>query len=117
METKGIELTISGDGCRLRLRVAPGARRDRIVGPHGAALKLSVTSPPERGEANEAIVRLLAATLDLPVSQIRLVAGLRGKDKIAQIDRLSPDDLRRRLELLGDPTADSSGKPVTDRRS
>ncbi len=100
METKGLELIASQAGCRLRLRVKPRARQSRIVGPHGTALKMTVTSPPERSQANEAVLRLLAESFDLPASRIRIVAGLTSRDKVALIEGCLPDDIRRRIERL-----------------
>jgi len=45
---------------RLRLRVSPGARRAAVVGRQGDAWKVRVAEAPERGRANEAVLRLLA---------------------------------------------------------
>lgn len=100
MQTEGLELVASEAGCRLRLRVMPGARQSRIVGPHGTALKITVAAPPERGRANDAVRRLLAESLDLPASRIRIVAGLASRDKVASIEGCLPDEIRRRIERL-----------------
>jgi uncharacterized protein (TIGR00251 family) len=91
-----LELTAVAGGTRLRLRVAPGARRDAIVGPHGGALKLSVTAPPERGKANRAVVELLAAALGVAAASVQLTAGTGSPDKTALLP-LSPDEVRARL--------------------
>ncbi|MCA8946615.1 MAG: DUF167 domain-containing protein, partial [Planctomycetes bacterium] len=39
----------------VRLRVSPKAKRDRVNGIHGGALKLQVKDPPEKGRANEGV--------------------------------------------------------------
>jgi len=76
----------SGAGCSLRLRVKPAARRARLVGPHGGALKLEVTAAPEKGRANRAVERLLADRLGLDVAAVRIVAGESSQDKAVAID-------------------------------
>ena len=44
----------AGGGVRIRLRVKPGAQRDRLIGAYGESLKLEVRAAPERGKANAA---------------------------------------------------------------
>jgi hypothetical protein len=80
-----LELIPVAGGTRLRLRVKPGARKTAIVGAHGGALKIAVAAAPERGKANRAVVRLLAAALGLPVSAVTIAAGTTSQDKIAEI--------------------------------
>jgi uncharacterized protein (TIGR00251 family) len=82
---------------RLALRVKPGSRRTRIVGAHGAALKLEVNAPPERGKANEAVRRVLAECLQLPLQSVAVVAGLASRDKTIELRGISHE---RALQLL-----------------
>ena len=83
---------------RLRLRIAPGAATTAIVGRHGDAWKIRVAAPPERGRANDAVLDILAATLDLARSAVRLVAGAGGRDKIVELTGLSAAEAEVRLE-------------------
>ena len=82
---------------RLDLKVIPRASKDRVVGWVGDRLKVTVTAPPERGKANEAVTALLAATLDLPTSRIRIVSGLASPLKTAEFQGV---DERRILTRL-----------------
>ena len=77
---------------RLRLRVSPGARRPQIAGRFGEGWKVRVAEPPERGRANDGVLRLLAGALGVDV---RLVSGHASRDKVvafelaaAEADRL-----------------------------
>jgi uncharacterized protein (TIGR00251 family) len=88
---------VSGPSTRLRLRVSPGAARSRIVGRHGNAWKVRVGAPPESGKANEALLELLAATLEIPRNRIEIVAGLGSRDKTIVVDGLSEAELEARL--------------------
>lgn len=94
---------------RLQVRVAPGASRPGIVGRHGAAWKLRVAAAPEAGKANDAVVRLLAETLALPVCDIEIVAGHTSRDKLVElagVERGEIDfaEIERRLTRATDPT-------------
>jgi uncharacterized protein (TIGR00251 family) len=82
---------------RLQLRVAPGARRARVVGRHGDGWKLHVTAPPEDGRANDAVVRLLADTLSLSRSEVTLVAGRSSRDKVVELAGVEPSYAEQRL--------------------
>ena len=88
---------MSGPSTRLRLRVSPGAARSRIVGRDGDAWKVRVGAPPESGKANQALLELLAATLEIPRNRIEIVAGLGSRDKTIVVDGLSEAELEARL--------------------
>jgi uncharacterized protein (TIGR00251 family) len=82
---------------RVRLRVTPGAARSEIVGRHGDAWKVRVGAAPERGRANDALLRLLAERLDLPVAQLTIVSGHGGRDKVVELQGLSAAEAAGRL--------------------
>ena len=86
---------------RLRLRVAPGASAPGVVGRHGDAWKVRVAAAPERGRANDAVVELLAATLDVPRSSVTLVSGGGSRDKIVELTGIAPEEIERRLATAG----------------
>jgi uncharacterized protein len=68
---------------RLRLRVSPGARGPEIAGRYGDGWKVRVAEPPERGRANDGVLRLLERTLGVDV---RLVSGHASRDKVVAFD-------------------------------
>ncbi|MBZ0136973.1 MAG: DUF167 domain-containing protein [Planctomycetes bacterium] len=92
-----LDITETDGHLHLRLRVSPGARKPRVGGEHGGALKLHVSEPPERGRANEGVIRLLAEKLGVPAKQIELVSGHASQDKRVAIAGLDEQTLRERL--------------------
>jgi uncharacterized protein len=86
---------------RVRLRVSPGSRRAGIAGRHGDAWKVRVTAPAQGGRANDAVVALLAETLDLPRSSVSLVAGHAARDKLVELAGMPADETDRRLAAAG----------------
>jgi uncharacterized protein len=81
----------------LRLRVVPGARRPGVVGRHGDAWKLRVSAPAEAGKANDAVLALLAATLDVSRRNLELTSGHTSRDKVVVLDGLTSETAETRL--------------------
>jgi uncharacterized protein len=69
----------------LAVRVAPRASQDAIEGEYQGALKVRLTAPPVDDRANEALRRLLAGRLKVPVSAVRIVAGEKSRTKRVSI--------------------------------
>jgi uncharacterized protein len=83
---------------RLRVRVAPGARRVGVAGRVGELWKLRVTAPAEGGRANDAVVRLLAETVGLPRRSVALVSGHGAREKVVDLEGVEAAEVERRLE-------------------
>jgi len=60
-----------------------------------------VSAPPVEGAANEAILDLLARSLDLPRRAVTLISGEHGRAKRVRIVGLGVDEVRARLGLPG----------------
>jgi len=82
---------------RLSLKVIPSSSRDTVAGWLGEMLKVRVTAPPERGKANAAVERLLAAALGTNRDAVRIVSGTTSPQKTVEIEGLSLAEVRRRL--------------------
>ncbi len=84
-------------GARLTLRVQPRARRSEIGDWQGDVLRVRVTAPPMEGEANVAVIALLAKRLRVPRSAITLVHGYASRNKVVQVEDLTLEEARIRL--------------------
>jgi uncharacterized protein (TIGR00251 family) len=64
------------------VRVKPGSRKGPLleVGS-GGELTIYVREPAVNGKANDAVIRLLAAHLQLPRSRVELVSGATSRQK------------------------------------
>ena len=71
------------------VRVAPRASRNAIEGPHAGALKVRLTAPPLDGRANDALRRLLADRLNVPISAVRIVSGEKSRTKRVAVSGVS----------------------------
>jgi len=93
-------LSPTSGGVRIRIRVQPRARHDRIVGRHGDQLKAQVTAPPVDGAANAALERLVAEVVDVPPSSVRVVSGATCRDKVVEVANADVAALTTRIERL-----------------
>ncbi|WP_293549279.1 DUF167 domain-containing protein [Parvibaculum sp.] len=88
----------------VRLRVTPKASSARIGGSGedaegGRFLRVHVTQAPEKGKANEAVIKLIAKALGLSKSAIEVVSGESDRNKTVAI-RGEPEALVARLAAL-----------------
>lgn len=75
---------LSAPGTEIALRVTPRAARDRIVAGNGV-LRVYVTTVPESGKANAAVLKLLAKALGVPKSRLDIVRGQAARDKVVRV--------------------------------
>lgn len=93
----------------LQVRLTPKSSADEVMGVEdtagGPALKARVRAVPDKGKANDAVVRLIAGWLGLPQSRVSLASG--GKSRIKQVFvEGEPEALRGRLlALLAKPNS------------
>ena len=90
---------------RLPVRLTPGASADRIDGWDVDAdgrpvLKVRVRARPVEGEANAALLKLLAKALGVPKSAVSLDRGGQSRLKLLTVSGLTDDELRTRLTGL-----------------
>jgi len=84
-------------GVAVAVKVVPGSSRDRLAGVLGDCLKVATSAPAEKGRANAAVARLLAAALGVAGRQVELLAGPASPRKEFRVAGLSAEEVRRRL--------------------
>lgn len=92
------------------MRVTPRAGRDEVVGADaGGSLRVRVTAAPADGDANRALLRTLAAALDVPPSALELVSGASSRIKRVRVHGVDAARLTERWPGLS--LAGSRGDP------
>src|SRR5262245_28220189 len=81
----------------IRVRVQPRASREGIDRGPAGSWRLRVTAAPVDGEANRAVIALLARALGVRRAELSLVGGARGRDKLVRVDGMPADEIARRL--------------------
>lgn len=78
--------------------VQPRAGQTGIAGRHGPDLKIRVASPSVDQAANEELIRFLAERLGVHRRDVRLIAGLRSRRKVIEIDGVSAERITMLLD-------------------
>jgi uncharacterized protein (TIGR00251 family) len=96
-------LEATSDGCRLLVRLTPKSSRDAIeeidiLADGRSCLKARVRAVPEKGKANQALLKLLAGKLGLPISALAISSGSASRLKTIHV-AASPADISRKLDL------------------
>ncbi len=81
------------------VKVHPRARKNVITGELGGALKLSITSPPIDGRANQACIEFFAKLLKVPRSSVTIASGQSSRNKVVRVAGLTADEVRQRIEI------------------
>ena len=79
------------------VKVHPRAKKNAITGELGDALKLSLTSPPVEGRANEACIEFFAKLLKVPRSSVTIASGQTSRNKVIRVAGVSREYVVDRL--------------------
>ncbi len=92
-----LKVDLHAQGAILSVKASPNSKQAGLTGFHEGALKVAITQPPEKGKANGAIVRALAAALGLRKGQIEAISGLTSREKRFLIRDLTPHEVEERI--------------------
>nr|BBH93769.1 hypothetical protein KTA_19680 [Thermogemmatispora argillosa] len=81
---------------KVQVRVTPGSRREALEW-HGSLLRAWVKAPASEGEANAALLALVARSLGISRQQVAIVQGARSRAKVLALEGLTLEELQRRL--------------------
>jgi uncharacterized protein (TIGR00251 family) len=88
---------------RLAVQITPNAKKTEVVGVLDDALKLKLQAQPIEGKANEALVKFLAKTLDVPRGAVTITHGQTSKKKLIEVvsATLTAEEVAQRLLPVG----------------
>lgn len=81
-----MNLREEGGGVTFDVLVQPRASRAKLGPVHDGRLKVAVTAPPVDGEANAAVIELLAKKLGVAKAAVSVVAGATSRRKTMRVD-------------------------------
>ena len=91
-------LKSESDGLLLFVKLQPRASANEIGEALGNELRIKVTAPPVDAAANEALLRLLAETLNCPRGKVALIRGHTSRHKIIKLHGLTAEAVGAKLQ-------------------
>ncbi len=87
------------EGVWFAVKVHPRAKRNAVTGELGDELKVSLTTPPVEGRANEACIEFLAKLLKVPRSSVTIASGQTSRNKVIHVAGLTAEQVRLRIAV------------------
>ncbi len=88
-------------GAAITVRVVPRSSRNQIMEiQEDGTIKIRLKAAPVEGQANKALIDFLSDVLDVPKSNIEIVAGMSGRDKLITILDLDSDAVQKKILSL-----------------
>ncbi len=84
----------------IEVHLQPGATNNEIMSLRDGILGVRVTAPAHKGQANRALLALLAQILAVSRSNLSLIRGNTSRHKVIAIQDLSPEELQEKRTLI-----------------
>ena len=81
----------------VEVHLQPGAKSNEIAGFRDGVLYARVTAPPSKGQANQALLALMAQALGVSRDDLAIIRGYASRRKVLAIQGLNSGELKGRL--------------------
>ena len=81
-------------------KIVPGSSSpNKICGLLDGMLKIKIAAPPEKGKANQCLIKFLAKTIDVHKNSIQIISGQTNPIKQIQISESSIEAIKKKLNI------------------
>lgn len=87
-------------GLVLKIKVIPKASKSEVAGWEGEELRIRLKAVPEKGQANDELIKFLSKFLGISKSQITLLRGDTSRHKQMQLDGISLAQLTSKIDVV-----------------
>jgi len=77
----------------LGVKIVPGASRTRYLGEWENRARIAVSSPPEKGKANKALITFIAKKLGVRKADVQIVSGETNSIKTIRIEQVNAEKI------------------------
>ncbi|MCJ7658702.1 MAG: DUF167 domain-containing protein [Anaerolineales bacterium] len=101
MKTRKLIFQDGSGGSALAIRMPPLSRKNEVTKFHSdGTVNVKFTAPPINGKAKIVLKIFLTEKLEVKQSEIEIIAGKKGRNKIVSIYGLDSDTVNRRISGL-----------------
>jgi uncharacterized protein YggU (UPF0235/DUF167 family) len=97
MREREFKITKAEEGAAFAVHVVPKCFKNEVVGKHGDALKVRLTSTSVSGLANDTLLDFLATKLSVDRDCLEVAAGLASAEKMVIVVGITPLEVENRL--------------------
>ena len=69
---------------KIQVKVKPSSKTEELSQERDSFI-VKVKEPPKEGKANQAVIKLLAQHFGVPQSQVRILSGLKSRNKLIEV--------------------------------
>ena len=88
------------NGIQIRVRASPRSAKDLVEGIEGDYIKIRLRAIPEKGKANEAIIKILAKFFDIAPTKISIISGQTSRIKTVEIISHDIHEIEKKIKEL-----------------
>ncbi len=81
-----------------QVKIVASSSRTAVAGRLDGMLKIKVAAPPEKGKANQAIIKFLAKELGVKKRQVVIASGLTSTIKQIRITDITTSDIEKLIQ-------------------
>ncbi len=86
-------------GVVFSVKIVPGSSKTSVCGLLDGMVKIKISAPPEKGKANQSLVKYLAKKLGVKRKDVHIISGQTNPVKSMEISGISAELLTTRLGL------------------
>ncbi len=87
-------------GAAIAVRVTPRMAKNEIYEIlDDGTVKIRLTAPPVDGKANQALLEFLSKVLQVNTSNLEIIAGLTGRDKLVTVINMNAEQVQKQILL------------------
>ncbi len=100
MDMGNLAIEENNEGTVFTAKIVPGSSgQTRICGLLDEMLKVKVSAAPEKGKANQCLIKFLAKQLGVKKNAVSIISGTTSPVKHVRISGMSADTLLKKLNL------------------